>query len=318
MAVFPREYGGAMLGDSVDLCTFLRLLGAADLSVARIIEGHFNAVALVCRYGSADQVSALAQSVISGALSAVWGADDAHGLHIVEEGRGEKLRGRKVFASGAGFITRPLVTATAKDGQTLCLLDLGPDYEFDVSAWQVLGMTATATGSVDLSGHRISATEIIGKPGDFMRQPYFSGGAWRFCAAQVGAMERLVDLFRGHLASTGRGEDQYQLQKLAHCVTSVKTARFWVEEAAKRLALDSNPQSVVAFANLTRMVTERCALDVMENVQRGVGLQAFVRPNDVERVSRDLATYLRQPVPDRAMSDGARVILDSPLPIGDF
>jgi hypothetical protein len=38
----------------------------------------------------------------------------------------------------------------------------------------------------------------------------------------------------------------------------------------------------------------------------------------VERVCRDLATYLRQPVPDLAMSDGARVYLNSSLSVGEF
>ncbi len=66
------------------------------------------------------------------------------------------------------------------------------------------------------------------------------------------------------------------------------------------------------------MVTERCALDVMEIVQRGVGLASFMRPHPIERISRDLATYLRQPVPDLAMSDGAREFLASKLPVGDF
>ena len=318
MAAFPREHGGAMIRDGIDLCTCLRTVGAADLSVARIIEGHFNAVMLVCRYGSEAQIDDLASSVASGALAGVWGADDAHGLHIDGDETGKTLRGQKILASGAGFVTRPLVTATATEGQTLLLLDLGPDYDFDISAWQVLGMKATATGSVNLSGHGVSATEIIGEPGDYMRQPHFSGGAWRFCAAHVGAIERLVDLYRAHLNATGRGEDPYQLQRLAHCITSAKTARFWVEDAARRLADDDDLQSVVAFANLTRMVTERCALDVMENEQRGVGLRAFVRPHDIERICRDLATYLRQPVPDRAMSDGARTILASPLPLGEL
>lgn len=66
------------------------------------------------------------------------------------------------------------------------------------------------------------------------------------------------------------------------------------------------------------MVTERAALDVMERVQRGLGLSAFIRPHPAERICRDLATYLRQPVPDLAMSDAARAVLDGHLSIGAF
>jgi alkylation response protein AidB-like acyl-CoA dehydrogenase len=180
-------------------------------------------------------------------------------------------------------------------------------------------MRSTATGSIDFSGTELSSGNMIGAAGDFMRQPHFSGGAWRFCAAHVGATERLVDLFREHLVARSRGEDPYQLQRLAHCVAAAKTARQWVEEAARRLSVaDPDTNNVVAFANLTRMVSERCALDVMEAVQRGVGLTSFIRPHPIERISRDLATYLRQPVPDLAMTDGARTFLASNLPVGEF
>jgi alkylation response protein AidB-like acyl-CoA dehydrogenase len=193
------------------------------------------------------------------------------------------------------------------------------DEKVDLSGWNALGMRSSATGAIELSGISLARANMIGSAGDFMRQPHFSGGAWRFCAAHVGATERLVDLFRAHLVARGRGDDPYQLQRLAQCIASAKTARHWVEEAAGRLSVDgADPGNVVAFANLTRMVTERCALDVMEAVQRGVGLTSIIRPHPIERISRDLATYLRQPVPDLAMSDGAKAFLGSDLPIGEF
>ena len=216
-------------------------------------------------------------------------------------------------------MTDPIVTANSGGGQVMCLLHLSMEEKIDLSGWAAQGMRSTATGAIDLSGTALSPANIIGSAGDFMRQPYFSGGAWRFCAAHVGATERLVDLFRDHLIARNRGDDPYQLQRLAHCIASAKTARQWVEEAARRLSADEpDAVNVVAFANLTRMVTERCALDVMEAVQRGVGLASFIRPNSIERISRDLATYLRQPVPDLAMSDGAKAFLTSALSVGDF
>lgn len=69
---------------------------------------------------------------------------------------------------------------------------------------------------------------------------------------------------------------------------------------------------------MTRMVTERAALDVIEAVQRGAGLQVFIRPDPIERICRDLATYLRQPVPDLAMSNAARTWLNSSTAAGEF
>jgi alkylation response protein AidB-like acyl-CoA dehydrogenase len=150
-----------------------------------------------------------------------------------------------------------------------------------------------------------------------MRQPFFSGGAWRFCAAQLGAMERLTALYAEQLRLRGRDSDPYQLERIAQCTAACGTTLFWVEEASRRFGDESlEPAAVVAFTNLTRMVTERAALDVMESVQRGAGLAAFMRANPIERICRDLGTYLRQPVPDLAMSDAAQAVLSGELSIG--
>jgi alkylation response protein AidB-like acyl-CoA dehydrogenase len=322
MAAFPEDYGGAGLCDGdrqSELLKVLCLIGAGDLSVARLVEGHINAISLVVRYGTVEQIASLASSVCDGALSGVWGADDAAGLKIqISNGRSQLL-GRKILASGAGTVTRPIVTAAAPDRQVMCLLDLKHDHAVDLSGWNAQGMRSTATGAIDLTGIPIGADELVGSAGDFMRQPHFSGGAWRFCAAHLGAMEKLVELFRDHLVTRGRGDDPYQLQRISHCVAAARTARFWIEEAARRLgAGDHDPAAVVAFANLTRMVTEQSALDIMEPVQRGVGLVSFIRPSPIERICRDLSTYLRQPVPDLAMSDAARVFLSSTTSVGGF
>lgn len=322
MAAFPEDYGGAGLSEGDrqnELFRLLCMIGAGDLSIARLVEGHINAISLVVRYGTAEQIAALASSVAHGALSGVWGADDAAGLKIHSEAGTSHLVGRKILASGAGTVTRPIVTAASTGGQVMCLFDLGNDHAVDLSGWNAQGMRSTATGAIDLTGIQIGADEIVGSVGDFMRQPHFSGGAWRFCAAHLGAMERLVELFRDHLVTRGRDGDPYQLQRVAQCVAAANTARFWIEEAGRRLgAEDSDPASVVAFVNLTRMVTERSALDIMEAVQRGVGLVSFIRPNPIERICRDLSTYLRQPVPDLAMSDAARAFLASSTPVGGF
>jgi alkylation response protein AidB-like acyl-CoA dehydrogenase len=286
--------------------------------LARLFEGHLNAIGLVCRYGTTDQIADLARDVAQGALSAVWGAEDAVGLKIVGSRDGLVLEGRKILASGAGFVARPLVTATSSEGQQMCLLRMDPGYVHDVEGWQAQGMRATATGTIDFTGMSITSVELVGKPNDYMQQPTFSGGAWRFCAAHVGAVERLVDLFKQHLIVTKRGEDPYQLQRLAICVSAAKTARFWVEETAGRMAGDGDPDETVAIAHLTRMTVERNALTVMEAVQRGIGLRAFVRPNEVERICRDLSTYLRQPAPDLAMSNAAKTFLNASVGVGNF
>jgi alkylation response protein AidB-like acyl-CoA dehydrogenase len=102
---------------------------------------------------------------------------------------------------------------------------------------------------------------------------------------------------------------------------AVETARLWVAQAASiaEAPLGSRaPEQAVAYVNLTRLAVEAAALDLMQLVQRSVGLQAFLRPNPIERISRDLATYLRQPGPDRALTDAAAWILAQPLGAQDL
>lgn len=314
MAPFPHELGGSDLGSREhhhDLMAVLRQLGAADLSVGRLFEGHANAVLLVRRYGSSEQVAALADAVERGGFSGVWGAEGSVRLEGGRVGGGWALTGGKILASGAGEVTHPLVPVATTEGQLLMVPVLPRGERVDVSGWTAQGMRATATGAVDFTGLTVPDDHVIGRPGDFMRQPAFSGGAWRFCAVHLGATERLVDLLRESLSTRGRDGDPYQAQRIAQATVAVTTARFWVAEAARKLATENEPDLVVAFANLTRGVTERAALDVLELVHRGVGLSGFLRPNPIERISRDLATYLRQPVPDLAMSDAARTIAAS-------
>lgn len=317
-AVLPTALGGQGLMEpdaAPALFAVLRRLGAVDLVQARLFEGHANAVLLVLRHGTAAQQEALARSIRDGAMSAVWGADDARRLTATGVDGQVRLSGRKVLASGAGLVQRPLVTAATPDGPLMLLLDLPTGTRADLSTWTAQGMRASATGIIDLDGLILHREAVIGPPGAFLRQPGLSGGAWRFCAAHLGAAEALLDLFREHLLARNRGEDPYQLQRLATCAAALGSAAFWIAEAARRAAPPDAAPDVSAFVNLTRMVTERAALDVLEAVHRGAGLAGFLRPHPIERITRDLSTYLRQPVPDLAMADAGRAVLASPHPM---
>jgi alkylation response protein AidB-like acyl-CoA dehydrogenase len=183
----------------------------------------------------------------------------------------------------------------------------------DLSRWTAHGMRASATGAVDFTGVDVDPIEIIGGDGDYDRQPAFSGGAWRFAAVHLGGMERLLDLLREHLRQTGRGGDPHQAARLGQAAIAIETARLWVERAAaiaEEVPATRATEQVVAYVNLARLAVERAGLDLMELIQRSVGLQGFMRPNPIERISRDLATYLRQPGPDRALSSAAKWVLE--------
>ena len=309
-APLPDTLGGAGLGSpaaTASLFDVLRTVGSGDLSVGRLFEGHVNAVMLAERFGTPAQLAALAGHVRGGGWSAVWSAEGRDGLTAERHGDRWHLTGRKILCSGAGSIGEPMVVATWP-GRGPVLVMPGPldPGRVDLDDWQPLGMRCTATGTVDLSGMSVDADCVLGDPGDYGREPWFRGGAWRFCAVQLGAVETLVDLYREHLRATRRMADPFQLQRVAQCCAVLYGATLGTERAALAVASPTCPPAdAVTLVGLSRMLVERAATEVVDHVQRGVGLRALIQPNPIERVIRDLSTYLRQPLPDTAMTDAA-------------
>ena len=236
------------------------------------------------------------------------------------------LRGRKILCSGAGHVARGLVTARDAANPTLpprmVLVPLAAGERADLLPWTAQGMRPSATGAVDFTGLAPGEARLIGAPGDYSRQPDFSGGAWRFAAVHCGGAEALLGHLRTHLRRTGRGADPHQAARLGTAALAVETARLWVEAASERAEVsragEDSGEGTVAFVNLARLAVERAGLEFIELASRSMGLSACMRPNPIERTLRDLATYLRQPNPDGALASAARHILDAPGHPGDL
>lgn len=319
-AVLADADGGVGLGwdDSSTelLVAVLQQLGATHLALARLYEGHVNAFALLWRHGTASQRRRLVHYVRGGGLLAVWNAPSPAGpLRIVTQDGVHSLVGEKIYASGAGCIERPLVTATDDDGHLLMLWPDARNAPVDLSGWRVHGMRASLTGTVSFDGIRVDDADRFGGHDDYHRQPAFSAGAWRFLAAQLGATAELHDLTRQVLLDAGRSADPHQRARLADAAIAVEGARLFVGEAALRAEGGVIGQaSVVAYVGMARLAVERAALDVIELAQRSVGLRAMMQSCPIERIMRDLATYLRQPVPDAIRDGVAGAVLDVNVP----
>jgi alkylation response protein AidB-like acyl-CoA dehydrogenase len=88
---------------------------------------------------------------------------------------------------------------------------------------------------------------------------------------------------------------------------NAQTARLWLPHVAP-IAEDPGraPEHATASVNLARIAIEAACVHSMQLAQRSLGLSAFLVGNPVERICRDLATYLRQPAPDEALRGAAR------------
>lgn len=308
--IVERTASLASLADPADadaLIALLRLLhatGREDLPLGRLFEGHVDALQIVSRYGSDAQRDRLAQGVAAGAMLGVWNADLA----------GEPLRldalrltGGKSFASGAGILSHALVTIDREGGRQLLLVDLArTPPAIDRGRWRVMGMQRSASHIVRWDAAAVEDGDLIGRPGDYVREPWFSGGALRFAAVQAGGIAALVDHARDHLVATDRAADPHQAGRLAAlyglaeaAAGAVRTAAIgWFADEEARLPLVAAARAAVYDAGGRALAL----------AQEAVGVQALFVDHPLAATITDLSMYLRQPGPDaQRMRVGAAV-----------
>jgi len=307
-APLPRSWGGAGLGtepgDGRDILDVLRLLGRASLSLGRLFEAHVNVARLVVRYGGTQQLEYLAQRASFGALFGLWVTDAPHRPLCLQDG---VLSGAKGPGSGAGHLRDALVTV-GHDGSTrMALIEMTGDEPVMPLGTRLLGMHASTNGTVTLDGKALSPAALFGADGDYLREPDLSTGAWRGMAVALGGLDALLDIVRTTLLSRRHDQAPLQQERFGQLLLARETASLWTIEAARKAETGTDPVTdQVAYVNLARIAVESASFDVMRHAQRALGLGALVRPHPLERLLRDLTTYLRQPAPDDVLLEAAR------------
>ena len=313
-ACLPKRMGGEGWGcepdGTRDAFDALRALGRSNLSLARLFEGHMNAVKLIVLYGNEDTAHNLADAVKSGALLGVWGADEPNDP-LVFERRAEALalQGTKRFASGLGLVSLAVVTATTDEGQQLLLVPAGEPDRCDYAAWSMGGMRATQSGRYDFSGVDAGPDGLIGAPGDYLREPYFEGGIWRYCAAHLGAAEALYGAMLTHLNDSDRAHDPNQQRRIVASAMAIETSRLWLLRAAGEVEAPGAEPEKAALSLLGREATEDACRLVAENIERALGMAAHVEASLVHRTMRDLRLFLCQAAPDAKRGRAAESLI---------
>lgn len=178
-------------------------------------------------------------------------------------------------------------------------------------------MRATRSGQIDFTGYAPRSADWIGDEGAYLREPVFSGGAWRTLAVIVGGIDALVEALCGQLRQRGRAADPHQAARIAQALIAQETAALWTAKAAAMAEAGRGaPAGIAGYVNLARRAVEAAGLETIQLVERSLGLAALIETNPVERQLRDLATYLRQPAIDQGITEAAAHFLDRPLPDG--
>ena len=296
----------------------LRAAGADDLTWGRLYEGHVNALQLIGRLGTTAQRTRADRDATSGELFGVWATQASDGVCVVDSNdNGLTLTGRKTFASGAGRVSRALITVAWPDGSSqLALVPMDQVRTvIDQSFWHPFGMQDSDSFAVDFNGVHLERSALIGAPGEYEQSPWFTAGAARFVAVQTGGVEQLVTDFSAFLRRREQHDDAIQLTRLGECVVAARTARLWTNACIEAwIAYDEkgtveDELPLLVTVDAARSAVERAALDVCERIERGVGARGLLDTEPFARRIRDMRMYLRQPAIDATLLRVARASL---------
>lgn len=291
--------------DPLELMAALQGVGSASLSAGRLFEGHVNAVKLVRLYAG-PAARRLLRDVAEGALFGVWGADGPTPARM-EHG---VLHGEKLFASGADVIDRAVVSVLVEGVPQLLLFTRDQlAGRLHAEEWAASGMSATASGRCVLEGLEAADAVRLGRPGDYLAEPHFQGGVWRYATVQLGAMESLTRIAAHQLQTRRQADAPLQSLRLRRMLTACETSRLWLAQAACAVERPDAPDIVADRAILARLVVADEAKVLLAAVDDALGASSFLRVHPAERFRRDLSFYLRQANPDRLSTEVTARIL---------
>ncbi|WFE39304.1 acyl-CoA dehydrogenase family protein [Micromonospora sp. WMMD998] len=257
-------------------------LGRADLALARLGEGHADALAILAELGAA---------IDPGWRREPWGVWAAAPASVTasRDGSRWRLTGDRPWCSGAGLLSRALVTAVAADEVRLFAIEVGAAGVTPVAGtWPAVGMAASDSRTVRFDG--VTAVPV-GGPGGYTARPGFWHGGLGVAACWYGGAVGVADTL--HAAARRRDFGPHALAHLGAVDAALTTARAVLFAAAAEI--DANPTGDAdRLAHRVRATVEATATTVVDRVGRALGAGPLCQDADHARRVADLTVYVRQ------------------------
>jgi hypothetical protein len=262
----------------------LMAIGREDLSLARLAEAHWDAVAILAEAG---------RNAEPGAVYGVWASEKPGEELKLESVSGQlTISGSKMFCSGTGLVDRALVTVRTPE-ERLIDVDLRKNHEiveFDVSVWKTEAFRETRTGTALFRKVPVSATDFVGEPGWYLARPGFWHGACGPACCWAGGATGLLDY--------ARRQTRRDPHTLAHL--GAMEAATWALDTyvvAAGLEIDEAPtdllQARIRALTLRHLVEQACS-DVLRRLARAFGPCPLALDETIARRYQELDLYLRQ------------------------
>jgi hypothetical protein len=297
-------------GRTAERWSALAAWGGRDLSLARLAEGHVDALAILAEAGRLP---------VPGALYGVW-ASRSGGAAVRWERRADLpvLDGTMRFCSGARLLDRALVVAdppsSASGERVLLDVDLGaPGVRPVPGSWCTAAMADADTLDVTFDAVPVGPDAQVGEPGWYVGRRGFALGGGGVAAVWWGGAAGLLDRVLGHL---GPPPDRHGLAHVGELHAALAAADALLQRTAALVDTAAAPTHasgtadvVLALATL-RAAVERTVRDVVDRAPRIVGPGPLSRDAGLARMLADLALYVRQHHAERDHAALGEQVLD--------
>lgn len=334
--VVPKEYGGLGLGpyksDVFTLWMMTKEIARVDLSLARCWEGHVNSLVLLDGMSTEEQKARWFKGVVErGEKWVAWSGEPQSrkpgeavkfGTTVEQVDGGYIIEGNKAFATSAGGAHWAILLvntagpggvrhadASMLDTQLMMACNLSdPTIEIDKSWWDPIGMRATVSHLVHFRRTFIPETDVIGFPGQYLKEGWQTCFIPHYAATFLGAAEAAFDYALAYIKSQKKSDDPYVQHHIGQMSVNVETAHLWLKQVAQLWETGRYLEAQVAGSR-ARHVVEHLAEDTVKDCIRACGARCLIRPSALERVYRDLSFYVRHDNDDQILATIGKSVL---------
>jgi hypothetical protein len=258
--------------------------GKEDLSLARLAEAHFDAVAILAEAGHGPRI---------GAIYGVWASEiPGNALTLSESKDGFLISGTKMFCSGAGVIDHALVTVAAPDPYLVEVdLRLYPEnLEIETGVWKASAFALTNTTNIRFNRYPVSKSGVLCGRGWYLSRPGFWHGAIGPACCWAGGADALL--------AYARRQSRSDAHTLAHL--GAMHALQWAMRSCLATAgreIDASPADLRAAhlrALTVRHLVEQGSTEIVRRFARAYGPYPLAFDEQISRQYQELDIYLRQ------------------------
>ncbi len=281
-------------GHTLERWDWLARVGSVDLCLVKVLEAHYDALAIAAELGQ--------PATVASGLWAVWAAEAPNAVASIERDASGApvLCGSKAWTSGADVVTHALLTAREGEQRRLVAVDVrDPRVVYHAGAWQAVGMARVSSGV--LAFDRVPI-QLIGEPDDYLTRPGFWHGGAGIAASWHGGACGIAETLRRHPRVAS---DAHAAAHLGAIDARLRASAALLREVAAMIDADPGDPHTHAVGQVRAFVEGTCT-EVIERCGRALGAAPLCLDRAHAQRCADLAVFIRQSHAERDLEQLGR------------